>query len=339
MDSQPEPGSLNYLPTASIEALQTKAEIIRCIRHFFDSQCFFEVHTPVLSQDTVVDLHLEPISLVTDRSRPPKRYLQTSPEFLMKRLLAAGAKSIYQIGPAFRSEEIGPNHNPEFLMLEWYRAGDRYEDGIQFLADFACHLLPVSQVEEITYSEAFRKYCGIEIQRESVTEVAERSAELGYRPQADPSQSNSENDAQQKSLIFRQFCDFLWTSEVEPKLGIEKATIVYDWPASESALSIVRNDDFPVAERYELYYNGLELANGYHELLDASVLEERNEKTNQLREKIGKRKLPADSRLIDAMKAGLPACCGVAVGIDRLVMAILGEKDIRKVIPFPWDIA
>lgn len=340
MDNPPAVPSLHFLPTASIETLQTKAEIIRSIRDFFDSQNFFEVHTPVLSRDTVVDLHLDPMKLKTNWGEPETRYLQTSPEFLMKRLLSAGAKSIYQISHAFRSDECGPNHNPEFLMLEWYRVGDCYEQGIQFLGDFACHTLPVEEVEELTYSQAFQKYCEIDIQKESLPEVAALSQALGFQLETQNEQDNSSNpdsNPEQASLMFRQYCDFLWTSKVEPNLGQGVASIIYDWPVSESALAVVRNDTFPVAERYELYYNGLELANGYHELLDANVLKERNRKTNRLREKLGKISLPEDSRLIDAMEFGLPACCGVAVGIDRLIMAIMGKKNIQEVISFPWN--
>ena len=301
----------DFLPAASLDMLWARAELLARVRQFFAVRAFLEVETPILSHDVVVDRHLDPLAVTLfNDAREPNRgktlWLQTSPEFGMKRLLVALHKqncpAIYQITRAFRGGEVGALHNPEFTMVEWYRVGDDYAAGMQLLADFASAMLGLGQPEQITYRDAFREYAEI-----------------------DPGKlSDVERD---RILVTR----------VEPHLGVERPTIVYDYPASQSALARVRNDDPPVAERFELYVRGVELANGYHELLDPAILRERNQTANEQRQADGKPALPAESRLLAAMDHGLPACAGTALGFDRLLMVAMGAKTIQDVMPFPID--
>lgn len=305
----------DFLPSASLEILAARAALLMRLRAFFDSRDFLEVETPLLSHDVVVDRHLDPLSvtLFADPREPqvgPKLWLQTSPEFAMKRLLVAGTGqlgSIYQITRAFRGGEVGPLHNPEFTMVEWYRIGDDYAAGMQLLADLAEAMLGLGAPERLTYREAFLRYAGID----PFENVAAADHDLHL--------------------------DLLLTQKVEPHLGQDRPTILYDYPASQSALARIREDSPPVAERFELYVRGIELANGYHELLDPAVLRERNRTNNQLRQADGKPRLPEESRLLGVMDHGLPPCSGCALGFDRLVMAATGAKTIQEVMAFPIE--
>jgi lysyl-tRNA synthetase class 2 len=297
----------DFLPTATLAMLRRRAELLRQVRQFFDSRGFLEVETPLLSRDVVVDRHLDPLSvtLFADPRQPergPKLWLQTSPEFAMKRLLAAGEKAIYQITRAFRGGEAGAIHNAEFTIVEWYRVGDEYRAGMDLLADLADAILGRGRAEQLTVAEAFLRHSG-----------------------ADPHEL-SDHDI-----------DLVLTSQVDQHLGRDRPTILYDYPASQAALARVRPGDPPVAERFELYIDGTELANGYHELLDPAVLRERNRANNSARATDGKFTLPEDSRLLAAMDHGLPACSGCALGFDRLVMVATGAKTIQEVMAFPID--
>jgi lysyl-tRNA synthetase class 2 len=299
----------DFLPTASIEMLRRRAELLKLVRKFFDDRGFLEVETPLLSHDTVVDRHLDPLSvtLFSDPRQPdrgPKLWLQTSPEFAMKRLLAAGATAIYQVTRAFRGGEAGRLHNPEFTIVEWYRAGDDYEAGMQLLSDIAAAVLGRGPAQRLTCREAFERFAGI-----------------------DPL------DGPRTHLEL----DLLLTQRVEPQLGRGRPTILCDYPADQAALARLRPGDPPVAERFELYVDGIELANGYHELLDPAILRERNRTSNELRAADGKYQLPADSRLLAAMDHGLPACSGCALGFDRLVMVATGAASIQEVMAFPIE--
>jgi lysyl-tRNA synthetase class 2 len=314
----------DFLPSASLEMLRRRAELLKQVRRFFDDHGFLEVETPVLSRDTVVDRHLDPLSvtLFADARRPDegqRLWLQTSPEFGMKRLVAAGANAIYQITRAFRGGEIGTLHNPEFTMVEWYRVGDGYEAGMELLAELAGEIFGVGEVERLTYREAFVRYAGVD-------PCGDFDVESLGRLEACPAGAD-------RDVIL----DYLHTTLVEPQLGRERPTILYDYPASQSALARVREGEPPVAERFELYYRGVELANGYHELLDPAVLRRRNQVNNALRAADGKYTLPEDSRLLKAMEQGLPACSGCALGFDRLVMVATGAKTIQEVMAFPVE--
>lgn len=311
----------DFMPTASLEMLRRRAELLKRVRRFFEERAFLEVETPVLSHDVVVDRHLDPLSvtLFADPREPTvgqRLWLQTSPEFGMKRLLTAHAgaagrgspdpapRAIYQITRAFRGGEAGALHNPEFTMVEWYRTGDDYAAGMQLLSDLAAAVLDAPSAALLTYREAFLKHARI-----------------------DPFVGEHDHFA----------LDRLLTELVEPNLGRDRPTILYDYPASQSALARIRPGNPPVAERFELYVHGIELANGYHELLDAVVLRERNRANNALRSADGKYTLPEQSRLIAAMEHRLPPCSGCALGFDRLVMVATGATTIQEVMAFPID--
>lgn len=311
----------DFLPTASLEMLRKRAELLKALRRFFDDRGFLEVETPLLSHDTVVDRHLDPIPVTLfseprQHERGKKLWLQTSPEFGMKRLLAAGMTTIYQINKAFRGGcETGAEHNPEFTIVEWYRVGDDYAAGMQLLSDLAEAIFHAGPAERLTYREAFQRHAGFD----------------PFAPTVPLSPGLSKDTDRDLNL------DVWLTSEIEHRLGQDRPTILHDYPASQSALARVRPGDPPLAERFELYFRGLELANGYHELLDPAVLRERNRTSNTERFADDKYLLPEDSLLLAAMDHGLPACSGCALGFDRLVMAATGAKTIDEVLAFPID--
>jgi lysyl-tRNA synthetase class 2 len=324
--------SSDHLPSCSLDMLRLRAELLRKLRRFFDDRGFLEVETPTLSHDSVIDEHLDPLPVVLfddarQRFQGSTLWLQTSPEFGMKRLLAAGAKAIYQITRAYRGGETGTLHNPEFTMLEWYRGGDDYVAGRKLLAALAQHVLGGGTPEELTYREAFLQHAKIDPFTATAEQLKSVVGDL-----------SANSTARQERGYW---LDRVLVEQVEPQLGALRPTILYDYPADQSALAKVRPADAAgnpaVAERFELYCRGIELANGYHELLDPKVLRERNSRNNELRHTAGKYRLPAESRLLTAMQHGLPACAGCALGVDRLLMVATDAKSIREVLAFPID--
>lgn len=320
----------DFRPTASWPALRLRADLLRRLRTFFDERGFLEVETPLLSADVVVDRHIDPLSVVVfddprEPLRGPRRWLQTSPEFAMKRLLAAGADAIYQITRAFRGGEIGALHNVEFTMLEWYRVGDDYEAGMELLADLTRVALQVPHVARLTYRQAFQE----RLHFDPLVAPVEHLRDVARR--LDPATPEYPLDDRDSWL------NLLLAVAIEPTLGAAHPTILCDYPASQAALARVRDGEPPVAERFELYVRGVELANGYHELLDADTLRRRNVAENARRAADGRPMLPESSRLLDAMDAGLPACSGTALGVDRLVMLAAGASTLAEVLAFPSD--
>ncbi|HPZ83113.1 MAG: EF-P lysine aminoacylase EpmA [Thermogutta sp.] len=323
----------DFRPTANWEVLRLRAELLRVIRQFFDERQFLEVETPILSADTVVDRHLDPF-WTADVNRPaditPQTrlyFLQTSPEFGMKRLLAAGSpKAIYQISRVFRRGECGPLHNPEFTLVEWYRVGDDYHTGMDLLAELCEVLFGRGRPKIYTYGEVFTRFVGIDPYSAAAEQLRQRAEALGVAYPA--SLSLEDRDG---------WLDLLFTEKVQPHLGQEEPVIICDYPASQAALAIVRKGPPSVAERFELFVNGIELANGYHELRDPEELRQRITTANAQRVRDGKSPLPPTNRLLQAMEAGLPACVGVALGFDRVVMIRAGANSIREVLAFPFD--
>ncbi len=321
-----------FLPSASYEILQLRASLLRQIRQFFDQRGFIEVETPILSADTVVDRHLDPlpVTLFSDPREPkdgPQMWLQTSPEFAMKRLLAAGASAIYQTTHAFRGGEVGPVHNPEFTIIEWYRTGDDLTAGIELLANLVQSLLRLSEpCQLITYSQAFQQILGLDPMQTETSELA--GVARTNRVVIPEALSFDDRDA---------WLDLILSELIAPHLGQQHPVIVSEFPASQSALARVREGNPPVAERFELFIRGLELANGYHELLDPNILRQRQQDANRHRNLEGKYLVPEDNRLLAAMEYGLPPCSGVALGFDRLVMIAAGTKTISEVMAFPID--
>ncbi|MEM8733191.1 MAG: EF-P lysine aminoacylase EpmA [Planctomycetota bacterium] len=319
---------MTWRPTASLKQLEQRSELLRRTRQFFYSRGFCEVQTPVLGRDTVVDRHLDPIVIPGDRlglaAGSPEHFLQTSPEFSMKRLVAAGMEAIFQIGPAFRAGESGALHNLEFTMLEWYRAGHRFEDGLQFLSDLAVELIRVEGCDTLTYAEAMQIHAGIDVFSATVTELA-TDASKRFEVSADWSDDRDD------------WFDLFFSELVQPSLGGKCPVILTHYPASQSALAKLSVEDPRTAERYELFYRGVELANGYHELQDAEELELRNQRVNRQRASDGKHELPVESEMLRAMRDGLPACCGCALGLDRLQMVTTGASNIAEVLCFPIE--
>jgi elongation factor P--(R)-beta-lysine ligase len=320
----------DWRPTASLENLQLRGELLWRLRSFFHRAGLLEVHTPLLSHDVVLDRHIDPVvvpgaamqlAATCDRDL----YLQTSPEFAMKRLLAAGMPAIYQISSVFRAGERGEHHNPEFTMVEWYRVGDGLRAGVEFLAHLTVELLGESSPTIETYAHAFLRRVGVDPLSCDMTELIDLALARQLGVAANWSEHRDD------------WLDLLFSELIQPELGRESPTIITHYPASQSALARRSDDDPRTAERFELFIGGVELANGYHELLDAPELARRNQRVAEERRLDGKGPLPAKSRLLDAMQAGLPACSGCALGFDRLVMVAARARSIDQVLPFPIE--
>jgi lysyl-tRNA synthetase class 2 len=313
----------DFQPAAELSVLQRRSELLAQVRAFFCDHGFDEVETPALSIDTVVDRHLSPLSVVI---HDETYWLQTSPEFHMKRLLAVGMNAIYQITRAFRNDEKGPYHNLEFTMLEWYRTSWSTDDAITFLGSLVTTILSTGAHQVFSYQQAFMTALEIDPLEDSTAKLLRCIAGLDFQP--------PEN---WRSMDRDGWLDLLFTEYVQPTLGLDVPTILVDYPLSQAALARQNPDNPKVADRFELFFHGVELANGYHELLDVQELRRRNERSNQQREQDGQPRLPQESYLDTAMQSGLPDCCGVALGFDRLVMLATGIPNISKVIAFPFD--
>lgn len=317
----------DFRPTAGWDILRLRAGLLRRLRQFFHQCGFLEVETPILSADTVVDRHLDPfyVDWTAAPGRPPQRcWLQTSPEFAMKRLLAAGGGAMFQVSKVFRQGEIGPLHNPEFTLVEWYCPDDTPDAGMQRLSDLCEILLGRGPAERLSYREAFQRYVGLDPHTADSEALLTAARGLAVPETLSPRDRDG-------------WLDLLLVERIQPHLGVGRPAILYDYPASQAALARIRPETPPVAERFELYVDGIELANGYHELLDAAELRRRIAEANAQRRADGKDPLPAESRLLAAMEAGLPPSVGVALGFDRLVMLAAGAQNIRQVIAFPFD--
>ncbi|WP_196584310.1 elongation factor P--(R)-beta-lysine ligase [Aliivibrio fischeri] len=320
--------SQNWMPSASIEQLQQRADILAAIRSFFFKRKVMEVDTPAMSHATVTDVHLH--TFQTDFIGPgyadgTHLYFMTSPEFHMKRLLAAGSGCIYQINKAFRNEEAGRYHNPEFTMLEWYRLGFDHHDLMDEMNELLTLVLKCDNAERMTYQEAFIQVLGVCPLEASMDELRAVAAPLGLSDIADIEEDRD-------TLL-----QLLFSMGVEAKIGQDVPAFVYDFPASQAALAKISPSDPRVAERFEVYFKGIELANGFHELDNAKEQLMRFEEDNAKRKSMGLIEQPIDYHLIAALEAGLPNCSGVALGIDRLIMLSMGEKHIDQVTAFPFD--
>ena len=244
--------AVNWHPSPDWSDLRLRAELLRQARAFFHTHHFLEVETPLLSAETVGDAEIEPLSVtlgLNESAGKKKYYLQTSPELCMKRLLAAGdEKALFQVTRAFRGEECGPLHNPEFTIIEWYRVGDTMQDGMHFLSDLFQALMNTREAKALSYREAFLEFTGLD---PFATEAAEFAQVATANGLAVPSQLGDDVD---------EWLDFFLLEMVMPHLGVGTPTILYDYPASQAALAKVREDSIPVAERFELFYQGIELA-------------------------------------------------------------------------------
>ena len=315
-----------WQPSASIKNLLTRAKLIEEIRRFFTDRGLLEVETPVLSEFGVTDVHLatfstEFISPFGEQSKT--LWLSTSPEYHMKRLLAAGSGPIFQIGKVFRNEEAGNRHNPEFTMLEWYRPHFDMYRLINEVDDLLQQILECPPAESMSYQFAFQQYVGLDPLSADLSELVEKAKKHQLM--------GAENESRDTLL------QFLFSAVVAPQIGQEAPVVVYHFPASQAALAQISSEDLRVAERFEFYYKGLELANGFHELSDAREQLRRFQQDNLQREKMGLPVRAIDTRLLSALQAGIPNCSGVALGVDRLLMIAMGAEHIKEVISFAID--
>ena len=329
----------DWHPSATLARLQQRADWIRWLRNYFWDRGFWEVETPLLSRETVVDRYLDPPlvqagAMGLGGTLKGDWYLQTSPEFGMKRLLAAGAERIFQVGKAFRAGELGRLHNPEFTMLEWYDSAADYEQGMSFLQELASAFFETAACERIAYGTAWSRGLGAalgmpddEARRVFAGGLAELVKVVGRLPGTDI-----------RTLVAwdrDSLLNLVWTECVEPTLGADQPVVVFDWPATQAALAKTRETTSgAVAERFELYFRGVELANGYHELVDSAVLAQRSQLNNQLRNGDGKPRLPEESRLGQAMSLQPRLGAGVAAGVDRWLMLKLGASSLAEVLAF-----
>ncbi|WP_099610514.1 elongation factor P--(R)-beta-lysine ligase [Vibrio fujianensis] len=317
----------SWMPSASIHQLQQRARLLQRIRQFFAEREVFEVETPAISHATVTDVHLQTFQtefVGPGYAKGKKLYLMTSPEFHMKRLLAAGSGSIYQLGKAFRNEEHGRYHNPEFTMLEWYRVGFDHHDLMAEVDALLQAILATPSAERMTYQQVFQRILGICPLESSMTKLKQAAQVLGLSDIAQPEQDRD-------TLL-----QLLFSLGIEPHIGQQKPIFVYDFPASQAALAKVNLHDPRVADRFEVYFKGLELANGFHELDNPQEQRIRFEQDNAKRRIMGLAEQPIDEHFIAALAAGLPACAGVALGVDRLIMLALAEDHIDKVTAFAF---
>lgn len=317
-----------WQPTAPIANLLKRAKIVNEIRHFFADRGVLEVETPTMSQATVTDVHLR--AFETQFTGPGAAqgitlYLMTSPEYHMKRLLAAGSGPIYQMGRSYRNEEAGRYHNPEFTMLEWYRPHYDMYRLINEVDDLLQQTLECESAESLSYQQAFLRYLDIDPLTAEKDKLREVAAKLDV--------SNIADTEEDRDIISQ----LLFMVGVEPHIGLEKPTFIYHFPASQASLAEISSEDHRVAERFEVYYKGVELANGFRELTDATEQRQRFERDNRKRASMGLPEQPIDENLLAALEHGFPECAGVALGIDRLIMLALGAERISDVIAFPVD--
>lgn len=319
----------NWIATTSLQALRLRAEYLSRIRSFFSTRSVLEVETPLLSQFGSTDPHIDSFS-VPSSYLDQLRYLHTSPEFAMKRLLASGSGAIYQICKVFRDAEIGSRHNPEFTMLEWYRPGygqgELMSELDELIRTLLADYMPVGETLSLRYEEAFERYLSIAPLDCEVSELARLAAEHGIHIEMES------GEAQRNDWL-----DLLISQLIEPQLPVRQPVFITHFPATQASLARLDPEDARLAHRFELYLGGLELANGFHELTDAAEQAVRFQAERQQRRDEGKLDVPEDQHLLAAMQHGLPDCAGVAVGLDRVLMLALGSDDISDVIAFPYE--
>ena len=327
-----------WQPTAALATLRQRAQLLGATRDFFTGRGLLEEDTPALVRHAVTDPHLENIQVSTSGSTP--LFLHTSPEFHMKRLLAAGAPDIWQLGKVFRDSEAGRHHEPEFTLLEWYRHGYT----LARLADETCELLAVlAKVAEgagaaptlsreppvhWTYAGLFQETLGVDPLTAPLTNIQACAREI-LGSQLDPNLSWDLGD--EASL----WLDLLMSHVVSKRLAGTGIAVVTGYPAAQAALARLNPEDQRVAERFEIFCGGIEVANGYRELTDAAEQHRRFSEDRAFRARLGRRDVAPDSHLLAALESGLPDCAGVAVGFDRVVMVLLGLGTLQEAISFP----
>lgn len=325
--SQEQKNKIDWHPSAEIEILKQRAKIIKSIRDFFYSRGIMEVETPLICHTSVTDPFIQSIPALFQAQgseREIRYYLQTSPEYAMKRLLAAGSGPIFQTCKAFRQGEVGRHHNPEFTMIEWYRPGFNHHDLMNETDELLQLVLNKPAAERKSYAEIFHEYLNIDPHTADVFTL--------------------KNCAQEKNISVAGEIDdvdtwlqLLMSEYIELRIGQEKPCFIYDFPESQAALARVQPGSPRVASRFEVYYRGMELANGFHELLDADEQKKRFENNNVIRKELGLNEMLIDEFLLSALAHGMPDCSGIALGIDRLVMLATQSEKISDVLAFDFS--
>lgn len=325
---------MSWQPSMNWHNAKQRAKVLSLIRAFFLARNVIEVETPLLSSTTITDQHLDPFitqfnySADSHCSEATLLYGQTSPEFAMKRLLASGYGSCYQICKALRHEQQGRYHNPEFTMLEWYRLGYNHFELMDEVEELLQLILTCPKTEKISYQNLFMNKVHIDplnTSRSDLINVIKHSGKL--------------SDWLEREESIDTLLQFIMAELIEPNIGIDAPCFVYDFPASQASLAKISTKDPRVAERFECYFKGIELANGFHELTDAEQQKQRFINDNEIRQQLDMEKRAIDERFISALEYGLPACSGVALGIDRLIMLALSVEKIDDIITFPVSIA
>lgn len=320
---------MTWQPSMNWHCAKQRATALTKIRRFFEVRDVVEVETPILAHSTVTDVHLDPFithfsySADSHVSQDTLLYAQTSPEFAMKRLLASGYGCCYQICKAFRHEQHGRFHNPEFTLLEWYRLDFDHFQLMNEVADLLMELLNVPTVEKITYQALFIREMGIDpltVDRNELLKLIDKNNKL--------------SDWLIEEDCIDTLLQFIMAELIEPKIGRDKPCFVYHFPANQASLAKLSASQPNVAERFECYFKGIELANGFNELTNADQQRQRFIEDNKQRKIIGKEQRELDEKFLLALTDGLPTCSGVALGIDRLLMLVMNKEHIDEVITF-----
>lgn len=311
-----------------VTILQDRALMLSKARSFFAERNMIEVDCPLLTQGASIDAHIDLIpAFYSSFSSSKTRFLHSSPEYGMKRLLSEGMPDIYQLAHVFRDNELSHKHNPEFMMAEWYRLNYSLSELIDETKQFCCLFLGELPLSVITYREAFQKYARIDYVKLTESELLNH-----MKKESIPIYKGIELEGKDALL------NIILGTIIEPCLGKDGLTALTYYPASQAALACkMTRDDEEIAERFEIYYKGMELANGYHELGNSKEQHQRLLESNAMRKKLGKDELPIDRLFLKALEKGLPDCCGVAVGFDRLMMLRHDVSEIDKVLPFSWE--
>lgn len=309
----------NGVPSHTI--LRDRGQMLSSVRSFFQKRDILEVDCPLLSHYAPIDPHIDLFEVSLGEGK--KGYLHSSPEYGMKRLLSENIGPIYQLSHVYRKEEVGKKHTPEFTLIEWYRPGFSFDTFLTEVIDLIALFLGNLPFQILTYQKAFELYAKIDCRHSNITTLRKKAKECGFY---------SETEERETVL------NLLWGVLVEPHLGKEMISVITHYPPDQAALArthFVNGEEF--AERFELYFNQMELGNGYHELTDLKEQERRLNTSNQKRIALGKKPLPIDPHFLQALERGLPDSYGIAIGFDRLMMLRHHVDKIESILPFSWD--
>ena len=317
------PKSNDWQPSAALSELRFRADILANIRAFFLARGVLEVETPLMCRASVTDPFIDSIPALYQahpQETAERFYLQTSPEYAMKRLLAAGSGSIFQLCKAFRQAENGRVHNPEFTMLEWYRIDFSHLQLMKEVDELLQTIFHTPPANYISYHQLFRDCLDVDVRHATLDTLKQCAIANEIHTAAEITDCDT-------------WLNLLMTHCIEPALGSDRPCFIFDFPASQAALARI-NPDGETAARFEVYYHGMELANGFHELQDANEQRKRFEKNNAARRELQLEVMPIDELFLAGLHSGLPDCAGVALGVDRLVMLAAGKNSIHDVISF-----